>query len=388
MRAQGEIRPDVDADAVVVEARRELIEYGPLTPFFDDDDMTEIQVVRNDYVLAMVGQRQVPSDIGFSSEQSLGRVIRRLCVTSGRPLAQGELFVQRRLPRGLRMFAVLPSAPHQGHMLVLRKPQRAELTLEDMVRSGAISRAMAGLLSQCVEARASILVAGTVDAGAPALLGALTVARGATDRVVVLQKDEELVLSHPHAVSILLGDTPDEDARAVQAAARLRPDLLVVGAFAGRVAAEVVDAISDGADGVLAATRAPTLRQATARLAADIAAVKIGLTPEVTREWLASAFDLVIEIARLRDGRQRVLRIAELGVDGPRIAIRDIFIFTVERTAAGGAIEGSFYPTGIVPGIVEDLAARGVSIDKSIFKRHAAARPGPGSPAGGPEGAR
>jgi pilus assembly protein CpaF len=389
MRAEGEIRPDVDADAVVIEARRELLEYGPLTPFFEDDDVTEIQVMRNDYVLAMVGQRRVPSDIGFSNEQSLGRVIRRLCVAGGRPLAQSELFVERRLPRGLRMFAVLPSVPHQGHMLVIRKPQRAELTLDDLVRSGAISRAMAGLLAQCVEARASILITGAVDAGAPAILGALTAARSTADRVVVMQKDDELIFNQPHTVSIPLGDTPEEGARAIQAAARVRPDLLVVGAFAGRIAAEVIDAMSEGVDGVLAAARAPTLRQVTARLTADLVAAKIGLTPEVAREWLSSAFDLVIEIARLRDGRQRVLRIAELGVDGTRIAIRDIFIFTVERTAAGGAVEGSFSPTGLIPGIVEDLAARGVSIDTSIFKRHTAARPGtPGSPAGGSEGAR
>jgi pilus assembly protein CpaF len=78
----------------------------------------------------------------------------------------------------------------------------------------------------------------------------------------------------------------------------------------------------------------------------------------------------VIEIARLRDGRHRVLRVAELELEGNRVAVRDIFTFAVERTAAGGAVEGSFHPTGVVPGIVEDLAARGIQIDASIFKRH------------------
>jgi pilus assembly protein CpaF len=150
----------------------------------------------------------------------------------------------------------------------------------------------------------------------------------------------------------------------------VRPDRLVVGAFAGATAAERVDAMGDGIDGVLAAARAPTLRQAVLRLTADLAATRPGLSPEVAREWLASVFDLTIEIARLRDGRHRVLRVAELGVEGNRVAIRDIFTFTVERTAAGGAIEGTFSPTGVVPGILEDLAARGVPVDPSIFRRH------------------
>jgi pilus assembly protein CpaF len=370
MRAQGEIRGEIDVDALIVEARRELLDLGPLTPLFDDEDVSEIQVVRSDYVVAMHGRRQVPSDLGFTSEAAVARVIRRLCVAAGKPLQPGETFVERRLPRGARMFAVLPPASDQGHMVVIRKPQRADLTLEDLVRSGTISRAMAGLFAQCVEARANILVTGAVGAGATSLLGALAAAGSTNDRVVVLQEDDELIFNQPHTILILLGETPEEGARAVQAAARIRPDRLVVGAFAGRVAAEVVDAMGDGVDGVLAAARAPTLRQAAARLTADLAATKPGLTPDIAREWLTSAFDLVIEIARLRDGRHRVLRVAELEMDGNRVAVRDIFTFAVERTAAGGAVEGSFHPTGVVPGIVEDLAARGIQIDASIFKRH------------------
>ena len=46
----------------------------------------------------------------------------------------------------------------------------------------------------------------------------------------------------------LIGDTPEEGARAVQAAARVRPDRLVVGAFSGPAAAELVDAMGDGVD--------------------------------------------------------------------------------------------------------------------------------------------
>lgn len=370
LHAQGEVPGEVDVDALIAEARRELLLLGPLTPLFDDEDVSEIQIVRSDYVVAMHGRRQVPSDLGFSGEAAVGRVIRRLCVAAGKSLQPGETFVERRLARGARMFAVLPPASDHGHMVVIRKPQRADLTLEDLVRSGTISRAMAGLFAQCVEARANILVTGALGAGATSLIGALAAAGSTNDRVVVLQEDDELIFNQPHTISIMLGETAEEGARAVQAAARIRPDRLVIGAFAGRVAAEVVDAMGDGIDGVLAAARAPTLRQAAARLTADLAVTKPGLTPDIAREWLASAFDLVIEIARLRDGRHRVLRVAELAVEGGHVAVRDIFTFAVERTAAGGAVEGSFHPTGVVPGIVEDLAARGIQIDASIFKRH------------------
>jgi pilus assembly protein CpaF len=389
MRAQGEIKADIDTDAVVVEARRELLEYGPLTPFFDDDDVTEIQVVRHDYVLAMYGRRQIPSDIGFSSERALGRIIRRLCVSAGRPIASGERFVERRIHRGAQLFAVLPESLGDGHILLVRKPQRADQNIEDLVRSGAISRAMAGLLAQCIEARANILVTGAAAATPGTILGALLSAGSPTDRVIVLPGDEELTVSAPHAVAIPLTGAPDTGARAAHAAARIRPDRLVVGTFAGALAADVLDAVGAGVAGVLASACAPTLRQAVSRLTADLCASRAGLAPEVARDWLAGSFDLAIEVGRLSDGRKRVMRIAELTADGGRIAVRDVFTFAMERTAAGGAVEGSFHATGVIPSIVDEMVARGVSIDTSIFRRHGTGRPGPPlTPAGGIEGAR
>ncbi|MEO5731284.1 MAG: ATPase, T2SS/T4P/T4SS family, partial [Byssovorax sp.] len=205
LRAEGAIPGDVDVDALVAEARRELLDLGPLAPLFNDEDVSEIQIVRSDYVVAMHGRRQVPSDIGFSSEAAVARVIRRLCVSAGKPLQPGEQFIERRLPRGARMFAVLPPASEQGHVVVIRKPQRVDLTLEDLVRSGTISRAMAGLFAQCVEARANLLVTGAVGAGATSLLSALAAAGSTNDRVVVLQEDDELIFNQPHTISILLG---------------------------------------------------------------------------------------------------------------------------------------------------------------------------------------
>ncbi len=368
MKTAGEIPHDLTAEALIGAARRELLELGPLGPLLDDEDVSEVQVVRHDYVVGMHGRRHVPSDISFSSENALLVALRRMCAIGGKPLQDGEKFVERRLPRGARLFAVLPPATEQGHVIVIRKPQRADLTLEDLVRSGTISRAMASLFAHAVSGRANVLVTGSVGSGTTSLLGALAAAGSTEDRVMVLEEVDELIFNQPHTVSMIISD-PEQGAAAVQAAARVHPDRLVVGAFAGRVALEVVDAIGDGMDGVLAAARAPTLRQSLARLTADLAATRPGISADTAREWLASAFDLAVEIARLRDGRHRVMRVAELSFDGGRMVSRDIFNFVVERTAAGGAVEGSFVPTGVVPAVADDLLAKGVAVDLAMFKR-------------------
>lgn len=370
MRASGELPPGVDPEVLVGEGRRELFDLGPIGPLLEDEYVEEVQVIRHDHVVAMHGKKQVATEIAFTSEAAVARIVRRICVRAGRPLEPGETFVERRLDHGARLFGVLPPASGDGHMLVIRKPQRALATLDELVKSGTIARQMAVLLAQAVQGRANILVTGGGGAGGPMLLGALAGAGSLEDRVVVLQEDDELVLNQPHTVSMLLGDTAEAGARAVHAAIRVRPDRLVVGAFAGLVVAEIVDAIGDGVDGVLAAARAPTLRHLVARLPADIAATRRMLSLETAREWLAGSFDLVIEVARLRDGRNRVMRVAEftLNEQSP-LELRDIFTFTVERTAAGGTVEGSFHPSGVVPRIAEDLVSRGVPLDLSIFKR-------------------
>jgi pilus assembly protein CpaF len=232
-----------------------------------------------------------------------------------------------------------------------------------------------------VAARANILVAASAS-GAAALIGALAGAGGADDGLVLLQEGDELLLGQPHATSIVLGETDAERGHAAHVAARLRPDRLVAPSFTGEVAAELVDAMSEGLDGVIASSRSPSLRQGVARLSADLASRRAGVSPEVARQWLASVFDLAIEVARLRDGRLRVLRVAELAAEPDRTAPRDIFTFTIERTAAGGAIEGSFVATGQVPRILEDLAARGIAVDTSVFRRHTRAEHGPEADAG------
>lgn len=369
LRASGELPAEVDADAVVADARRELFQLGPLEALLNDDEVTEIQAFRHDQVVITQSRRTLTAEIGWSSEAALARAVRRLCSLSGEPLRDGEVVLERALPRGARLLAVLPPATGGGLALTIRKPQRTELTLDDLVRSGTISRGMAGLLSQCVAARANVLVTGPRGSGAAALLGALAAVGGPDDRAVALQDDSELLVYPPHAVGIPVGSTAEAAARAVRAAARLRPDRMLVHALTGTLAAEVVAAIGEGAAGVIAGFRAPTLRQAIARLTADLAASRPGIPIEAAREWLASSFDLVIEIARLRDGRDRVLRVADLVVEAGQLTIRDVFTFTVERTAAGGAIEGSFHPSGVIPAIVEDLAARGVAMDTATLRR-------------------
>ena len=157
---------------------------------------------------------------------------------------------------------------------------------------------------------------------------------------------------------------------AVRVAARVPAARLVADVTSAGLAAAVLDAIGDGADGVVASRFGSGLARGLSRLAIDLATLNPSLAPAAARELVTSSFDVVIEVAQQRDGRYRVMRVAELAGTGPEGAQpSDVYTFVPDRTAAGGAIEGTFVTSGTVPHVAELLRARGIQLEAALFSR-------------------
>jgi pilus assembly protein CpaF len=149
----------------------------------------------------------------------------------------------------------------------------------------------------------------------------------------------------------------------VRAAARLHPDRLILSSLPTGATAPLLEAISEGTEGVIAAGAAPSLRQLLSRFSSQLRLSRPGLDGDSARECIAESFDVAIEVTALADGRTRVLRIAEMGqadAKGPR----DLFIFVPDASG-----DGSFQATGVQPRAVADFGLRGVKLDPALFKR-------------------
>jgi pilus assembly protein CpaF len=251
---------------------------------------------------------------------------------------------------------------------VVKRARRTEAKLEDLVRSGTISRTMATLLYGCVSLRTNVLLTGPAEGTAP-LLVALVTAGAPRERAIVVQGADELWDIELSPVSLRMPDLGPEGAKVVRAAAKLNAERLAISPMLGHVAASVLAAIGQGSRGVLACVPAPSLRHALPRLVADLMMALPGLTLAAAQTAVVGSFEIAVEITRLRDGRHRVTRLAELAAVEGDLAPRDIFTFVVERTAAGGAVEGSFLPTGVIPKIADDLAVQGAAFDSAVFRR-------------------
>jgi pilus assembly protein CpaF len=366
MREEGEAPEGTDVELLIRDALREFVSLGPVGPLLEDDEVSEIHCVRHDQVLALRGGTLQLADASFTSEESLGRTIARLAAQTGEPWRPTELVLERRLARGAQMIGIAPPAA-ASYVLVIRKRRRVDMSLEDFVRAGALSRAMATFVESCLVARANILVCGPTASGTASFLAALASTGPSGDRVAVVQELEEIGITAAHVISLNLPDYRQRGEESVRAAARVRPDRLVVAALAGHVGAATLEAVADGAEGVIAAVFAPSLRQGLSKLVAQLVLARPGFNVESARECVGEAFDIAIELGRLPDGRPRVIRLAELGgSDGKGVVARDVFTFVAE---GGGAGDGTFAVSGVVPRVVGEFAARGVKVDPNIFKR-------------------
>jgi pilus assembly protein CpaF len=355
----------VAADRVIDLARCELVEHGPLTELIADPTVSEVGITRFDRVLSVRGGRSV-TETGFSSDLSLRWAVSRLCSEADAPLLANEDVIERRIMPGVRLSAVIGSISASGACVAIRKTKRSSVTLEELVRRGAISRAMATFLQQCLAARVNVLVVGPRDGGVEALLNAL--AQAAVEGPCVFLGEREPGGSE--ANFLLSGSDLSTTAGALQVAGSMPGARIVAELFTGDLCARVVEAIADGGDGVIAARYAPSLRRGLSRLPGVIAAERSQISINAARELVANAFEIVVEVARLRDDRHRVLRIAEvIGCAGDDIQTQDVFTFVMDRTAAGGAIEGVFSASGIVPQVAEAWRARGTTVESAIFSR-------------------
>jgi pilus assembly protein CpaF len=362
-----EVPSSVPADRAIELARCELVEHGPLSELIADPSVSEIGVTRFDRVVSVRNGRNA-FEAGFSSDLSLRWAISRLCAEAHIPLldAEREGVVERRILPGVHLSAVMGPMAASGACLSIRKARRMSATLDDLVRRGAISRAMATFLQQCLAARVNVLVVGPRDGGVEALLAAL--AQSTADAPCIFIGEREP--AGPDANLLVTGLDAFSTGGALRVASSLPGARVVAELFTGELCAKIVEAIADGADGMVAARYAPSLKRGLSRLPGVVAAERPQIRIAAARELVVNAFEIVVEVARLRDDRHRVLRIAEItGAANDEIQTQDIFTFVMDRTAAGGAIEGTFAPSGVVPQVVETLRGRGTAVESSIFSR-------------------
>ncbi len=364
-----------ERDRLVSDVQHELFGLGPLEPLLKDPTISDILVNSHDTIYIERRGKIEPTSVRFKDDEHLMRVIERIVSSVGRRIDESSPMVDARLQDGSRVNAIIPPLSIDGPVLSIRRFGSDPLRMSSLIEYKALTKDIADMLQMVVHARLNVLISGGTGAGKTTLLNALSAFIPENERIVTIEDSAELQLQQPHVVRLETrppniegrGEVTQRDL--VRNALRMRPDRIVIGEVRGGEAIDMLQAMNTGHDGSLTTIHANTPRDALARLETMIQMTGMRLSDRAMRQQVASALDLVVQVARLSDGGRRVTSISEItGMEGETITMQEIFMF--ERTGVDqqGGVVGRFRPTGIRPRFAERLKACGLQLPRVFFE--------------------
>lgn len=348
---------------------------GPLAPLMANSQVSEVMVVAGRDVYVEVNGRIMLTPITFSSEQEVLDVIRFIVELVGRQINAENPICDARLPDGSRVHAAIPPVAIDGPLLNIRKFVRGPLSMDDLIKLGSCSESAFGFLKACVMARANILVSGGTSSGKTTLLNVMSGYIPSDERIVTIEDAAELQLQQRHVArlesrpSSLAGSSEITLRDLVISSLRMRPDRLIVGEVRGPEALDMLQAMNTGHDGSMTTLHANKPRDALARIETLVMMAGYDLVPRAIRSQIASAFNVVVHLERMRDGSRKVVKISEItGMDDDVISMQDVFQFTRTGLDPEGRVLGGFAPAGIRPRILDRLADRGMEAPPELAR--------------------
>jgi pilus assembly protein CpaF len=345
LRAAG--RPVGDAAVLeVYEAlRRDVVGAGPLEPLLRLPGVTDVLVNGAGQVFLDRGRGLEPSDVRFPDDDAVRRLAQRLAAAAGRRLDDATPYADLRLADGTRFHAVLSPVARPGTLISLRVPRRQVFTVTELTAGGFLTGQAARLLRSVVSSRLAFLVSGGTGTGKTTLLAALLSLVPAEDRLVLVEDSSELRPDHPHLVALEARPANVEgsggiDLRTlVRQALRMRPDRLVVGEVRGAEVVDLLAAMNTGHEGGCGTIHANSALDVPSRV--EALALAAGLDRAAAHSQLASAVDVVLHLARGRDGRRRLAQVAvPVREASGLVTMQTAVEVEVDGTARAGPAEG------------------------------------------------
>jgi pilus assembly protein CpaF len=364
-----------ERERLVNDVHHELFGLGPIEPLLADTTISDILV--NSYARIYIERRGKLelTDVTFKDDEHLMRVIERIVSTVGRRIDESSPMVDARLRDGSRVNAIIPPLAIDGPVLSIRRFGAEPLRMSALIDNKALTKDIADMLEMVVKARLNVLISGGTGAGKTTLLNALSAYIPEDERIVTIEDSAELQMQQPHVVRLETrppnieskGEVTQRDL--VRNALRMRPDRIVIGEVRSGEAIDMLQAMNTGHDGSLTTIHANTPRDALSRLETMVQMTGLRLSERAMRQQIASAIDLVLQVARLSDGSRRVTSISEItGMEGDTITMQEIFQFERSGMSPTGQVLGRFRPTGIRPRFAEKLKSCGMQLPRVFFE--------------------
>jgi pilus assembly protein CpaF len=363
-----------ERDGLAQEVLDEVFGLGPLEPLLKDPTVNDILV--NTYNSVYVERRGVleKTSVIFQDNQHLMQIIDRIVSAVGRRVDESSPMVDARLKDGSRVNVIIPPLAVDGPILSIRKFSAKPLSAQDLVRNKSLTQPMLQMLENCVRARLNIIVSGGTGSGKTTLLNVLSAFIPADERIITIEDPAELQLQQADVVRLetrppnVEGKGAVHQRELVSNALRMRPDRIILGEVRGEECLDMLQAMNTGHDGSITTVHANTPRDALSRIETMTMMSDVRLPETAIRAQVASAIQLIVQIARMSDGSRRITFITELtGAYSDVISMQDIFVFEKEGITATGKVKGHFRSTGVVPKFNERLVEAGIPVQGGLL---------------------
>ena len=332
----------------------DVLGYGPLEPLLARDDIADVMVNGADRTFIEVAGKIQLTSVRFRDNQQLMNICQRIVSQVGRRVDESSPICDARLPDGSRVNVIAPPLAIDGPALTIRKFKKDKLTLDQLVRFGAISPEGAKILQIIGKVRCNVVISGGTGSGKTTLLNCLTAFIEHDERVITCEDAAELQLQQPHVVRLetrppnLEGQGQVTMRDLVKNCLRMRPERIIVGEVRGPEAFDLLQAMNTGHDGSMGTLHANSPRECLARIESMITMGGFSLPSRTLREMITGSVDVIIQAMRMRDGSRRITHITEvMGMEGDVIITQDLFVYDVLGEDANGRLIGRHRSTGI-----------------------------------------
>jgi pilus assembly protein CpaF len=366
-----------DRNRIAQEVADEILGLGPLEPLLRDGEITEIMVNGPSDIFVERAGKIYAVDAKFTNDTHLRRTIDKIVSRVGRRVDESSPMVDARLADGSRVNAVIAPIALDGSILTIRKFSADPLTDADLLAFGTFSEQARDFLRACILGRRNVVISGGTGSGKTTLLNVLSSFIPTDERIITIEDAAELQLNQRHVLRLEARPSNTEGKGAVpirqlvKNALRMRPDRIVVGEVRDGAALDMLQAMNTGHDGSLTTVHANAPRDSLSRLETMVLMAGIDLPIRAIRDQVASALDLIVQIARLKDGTRRVVALTEVeGMEGDIITLQDLFTFDYSAGRdANGRFLGCLRSTGLRPKFTEHLRDMGVDLPQTMFIR-------------------